>query len=152
MTDFLIVFGAKYLIALPVLVLLGYCIFSRGRVLRQLVWLSALSLPVAYVLGRIAGLLYSDPRPFVVGHFTPLVAHVADNGFPSEHTLAAATLAMIVLYVDKRAGALLWVVAVLIGASRVFAGVHHTTDIIASMGIAIVAVVLCQYMIARLRK
>jgi undecaprenyl-diphosphatase len=148
----LIIFAAKYLIALPVLVLLAYVIFSRGKALRQLLWLSALSLPVAYALGRLAGLLYNDPRPFVVGHFTPLVAHAADNGFPSDHALFAATLAMIVLYADMRSGVALWIVAILIGATRVLAGVHHTTDIVASMLIAIVAVLMSQFIIARLRR
>lgn len=152
MTDFLIIFGATYLIAVPILVLLAYVVFARGRVLRQLAWLTALSLPVAYVLGRVAGMLYTDPRPFVAGHFTPLIAHSADNGFPSDHTLLAATLAMVVLYIDKRAGALLWIVAIVIGTSRVLAGVHHTTDIVASMLIAAVTVPLCQYVIARLRR
>jgi len=147
----LIVFAAKYLIVLPVLVLAGYFVFARGKILRQLTWLTVLSLPVAYVLGRIAGMLYNDPRPFVVGHFTPLVAHAADNGFPSDHTLFAATIAMIVLYVDKRAGALLWVVTLVIGAARVFAGVHHITDIVGSMLIAFVAVAASQYCIAKLR-
>src|SRR6185437_423090 len=140
MTDLLIVVAAKYLIAVPVLVLLAYFVFSRGKIVRQLAWLSLVALPVAYVLGRIAGLLYNDPRPFVVGHFMPLVAHAADNGFPSDHTLFAATIAMIVLYVDKRVGALLWLVTLIIGLARVWAGVHHATDIIASMVIAIIAV------------
>jgi undecaprenyl-diphosphatase len=152
MGDFLIVFGAKYLIAVPVLVLLAYFLFSRGKVLRQLAWLTLLSLPVAYILGRIAGVLYNDPRPFVVDNFTPLITHAADNGFPSDHTLFAATLAMIVLYVNKRVGIALWIVALLIGISRIFAGVHHTTDIIGSVIIALIAVLLSQYIIGLLRR
>lgn len=148
----MIVFAAKYLIALPVLVFLAYCLFLRGKVLTQLVWLSALSLPVAYVLGRLAGLLYNDPRPFVADNFTPLIKHAADNGFPSDHTLFAATIAMIVLYVDKRAGALLWLVAIIIGVARVFAGVHHVLDIVASMLIAAAAVLICQSLIIRFKR
>jgi undecaprenyl-diphosphatase len=145
MSDFLIVVAAKYLIAVPVLVLLAYVVFLRGKTLWRLIYLSVVSLPVAYVLGRLAGLIYTDPRPFVVGHFEPLIAHAADNGFPSDHTLLAATIAMIVLYINKRVGYVLWLTALVIGLVRVFAGVHHVSDIVASMLIAFVAVAGCKY-------
>jgi undecaprenyl-diphosphatase len=149
--DALVIFGAKYLIAVPVLVLLAYLFFSRGKKLRQLLWLSVLSLPAAYALGHLAGLLYSNPRPFVVGHFKPLIEHAANNGFPSDHTLLAATLAMIALYIDLRAGIFLWIAALLIGVSRVAAGVHHALDIVGAMAFAVIAVAASQYLISRLR-
>ena len=41
---------------------------------------------------KLAGALYAHPRPFVVFHAAPLVAHAADNAFPSDH-LAACSLA-----------------------------------------------------------
>ena len=150
--NLLIIFIAKYLIAVPVLVLLAYLVFSRGKVLTQLMWLTAVSLPLAYLLARLSSVLYYDPRPFIEGHFTPLIAHAADNGFPSDHTLLAATLATIILYVDNRAGTLLWLIAVAIGVSRIFAGVHHTVDILASMIIAVAAVVLAQYSVSKVRR
>ncbi len=150
--DLLIIFGAKYLIAVPIVVLLAYILFSRGKKLRQLLWLSVVSLPVAFVIAKLTGMLYYDPLPFVIGNFKPLIEHVANNGFPSDHTLLAATIAAILLYVNARTGIFLWIVALLIGISRIAAGVHHFVDILGSVVIALLVVVLCQYGIARLRK
>ena len=152
MSDFLIIVTAKYLIAVPVLVLLAYIVFLRGKTLWRLIWLSFASLPVAYLLGRLADLVYYDPRPFVVGHFEPLIAHAADNGFPSDHTLLSATIAMIVMYINKRVGLALWLIALGIGIARVLVGVHHVTDIAASMLIGFVAVAGCKYVIDFLGK
>jgi undecaprenyl-diphosphatase len=150
--DILVVFGAKYLVAVPVLALLGFILFSRGKKMKQLVWLSVLSLPVAFVIAKLSGLLYYDPLPFVVDNTKPLIEHAANNGFPSDHTLLAATIAMIVLYIDSRVGIFLWVIAIGIGASRMSAGVHHFVDIAGALVIAVFAVLLSQYAIAKLRR
>lgn len=99
----------------------------------------ALCLSLAFVLSRIAGQLYYNPRPFVVGDFEPLIAHAPDNGFPSDHTLLFATIAVIVWYYDKRYSAALWVLAFCVGAWRIYGGVHHFVDILGSVVIAIIA-------------
>src|SRR5690348_2907445 len=45
----------------------------------------------------LAGTLHTDPRPFVHDPAsTPLFAHPADNGFPSDHSAAAGLLAALV--------------------------------------------------------
>jgi undecaprenyl-diphosphatase len=68
---------------------------------------------------KTAGALWVDPRPFVVDHTTPLIAHNADNGFPSDHTALATAIAAVVFAWHRRVGAALLVVALLLGASRV---------------------------------
>ena len=152
MFDILIIVCAKYLVYVPVLVLLALLVRGARRRKHRLFWLTIISLPLAYMIARIAGHLYYNPRPCVVGHFTPLVAHVADNGFPSDHMLIAATIAMIVLYFNRRLGILLWIVALVIGTARVLAGVHHTADIIGSMVIATVSVIAGHYILHYLRR
>jgi len=64
--------------------------------------------------------------------------HVANNGFPSDHTLLATTIAMLVYIFDKKLGIFLLVVSFLVGASRVVSGVHHWLDINGSIIIALV--------------
>src|SRR6185437_14430901 len=150
--DSLIIFGAKYLVAVPFLVLVLYFILAKTEVKYRLVWMSVFGMAFAYALARIAGDLYNNPRPFVAGHFKPLIEHAADNGFPSDHTLFAATVAAIVFYFNKRMGLVLWVVALLISASRVAAGVHHAIDTVASMAIAIVAVLASHFLVRIIRK
>ena len=97
----------------------------------------------ALLLARLASGLYYDPRPFVVGNFTPLVAHAADNGFPSDHTLLAAFIGWTTLRYSRKYGIVILSLAAIIGLSRVFVGVHHIQDIIGSFivsGIAVWAV------------
>lgn len=89
----------------------------------------------------LAAALHYDPRPFVVNPAVkPLFAHVADNGFPSDHTAVAATVALLVLARRRVLGVVLLIASVLIGVSRVAAHVHHAQDIVASIVIALVAV------------
>ena len=84
-----------------------------------------------------AGLLWTDPRPFVIDHTTPLIKHSVDNGFPSDHTALATAVAAVVLVRHRRVGALLLVVAALLGAARVAAHVHHWPDVLTGFAIGL---------------
>jgi undecaprenyl-diphosphatase len=78
-----------------------------------------------------------------------LIPHVADNGFPSDHTLYAMVVAATLFVFKRKTGILVGVLAVLIGLARVSAGVHHPVDIIASVVIAIIATLL-SYLVLKL--
>ena len=91
---------------------------------------------------KVAGAVWTDPRPFVVDHSTPLIAHGVDNGFPSDHTALAAAVAVVVLVWHRRTGAVLLVLAALLGTSRVLAGVHHVPDILGGYGVGLAAAVI----------
>ena len=91
----------------------------------------------------LAGHLHTDPRPFVSDPASsPLFAHPADNGFPSDHGAAAALLAAVVFRYRRALGALLGVGAALIAWARVAAHVHHAQDVIAGLGIGLAAAAL----------
>ena len=137
-----IIIAAKYLFLLsPILVL--YALWGVPREERRRFFIiSALSFPLAYILGKLAGYAYFNPQPFVVEGFIPLVSHVADNAFPSDHTLLAATCAAVVFVFNTRIGVLAWGVAIGVGIGRVLAGVHHPIDVIASIVISILVVSL----------
>lgn len=151
--DEFFVLSAKYLFVLPVLVLGAYFFFAKRWPAQKGMALFAVPAALlALVLGKIANRLWYDPRPFVLGHFTPLVAHAADNGFPSDHTLLVSAIAVIGTYWDRRLGAALWVIAVLVAIARVYVGVHHLIDVLASMVIALVAVMAWHAIVARKRK
>jgi undecaprenyl-diphosphatase len=80
-----------------------------------------------------------DPRPFTQG-VHPLFPHAADNGFPSEHALFSFTLAFLSFSVSRLVAYGLLPLAMIVGACRVLAGVHHTVDIIAGAVLAAAAV------------
>jgi membrane-associated phospholipid phosphatase len=132
----LTIFAANYFVFIEAVVTagavgLGLYQQSRDNVLR---WLMAAGVTgvTAEVFTQIGGALYNDPRPFV-GHFKPLIAHVADNGFPSDHALLAAFLVVCVLLARA------WLavppvvaLAVLVDWARAGAGIHHPIDVIGS--------------------
>jgi undecaprenyl-diphosphatase len=94
------------------------------------------------VLVKAAGALHTDPRPFVVDPSVhPWFSHPADNGFPSDHTAIGCVTAFVVLRHRRAAGVGLLVLAVVVGAARVLAHVHHVEDIVAGVGIGLLAAV-----------
>lgn len=108
-----------------------------------------LALLVVGVLIAVTSALWTDPRPFTVDGVAPAIAHAADNGFPSDHTAAAAAVAGLVLAYRRRIGILLVVLAVVVGLSRVAAHVHHVPDIIGGLAIGLAAAAI-GIMLARL--
>ncbi|MBC7560855.1 MAG: phosphatase PAP2 family protein [Dermatophilaceae bacterium] len=99
------------------------------------------SVVIAILLIKVVAGLHTDPRPFVVDpSIRPLFAHPPDNGFPSDHTTVAATVAFLVMLYRRWLGALLLVAAIVVGAARMAAHVHHGQDIVAGLLIASLAV------------
>jgi undecaprenyl-diphosphatase len=133
----IIIFCASYLylvsIALYALVLLQ----SPKKKRLSIIWLSALSFPLTFIIGKLSGYLISSPRPFVTEHIKPLIAHVADNGFPSDHTLLTMTIATVIFIYHKKVGIVLFILALLVGTARVVGQIHHPLDIIGASAIAI---------------
>lgn len=131
--DSIIIFGAKYLFAaIPLLFLLALYQASPKHRKQLIVAILAAGI-VAAILDKLSSKLYYDPRPFVTHHIKPLVAHAADNGFPSEHTLLSITIAGVIYLYRKKLGTVAMVIALLVGASRVAAHVHSPIDIIGSI-------------------
>lgn len=138
MTAFFI-FSAKYLFVLPIVILAVYFFMRPRREWKLLAIFAVSSAALAYALAKLGGLVYYDPRPFVVGGFTPLIAHAADNGFPSDHALLVSAIAMIGTLWNGKLGAALWILAAIVAAARVYVGVHHVADVIGAAAMAVAA-------------
>ena len=117
-----------------------------------LIYRALIALPLAFLTGRFLSQIIDSPRPFVVENITPLIDHIADNGFPSEHTLLVATVALLVYTEHRVIGILLAVIAILVGLARVFANVHHSIDVLGSVVIALIAVMLAHIGVKWLQK
>lgn len=140
--DLFFIVGAKYAIVLS-LVLALWCFLKAPRdAQKRIAFFGMVALPLIYCTALIASHFYDNPRPFVVGNFTPLIPHAPDNGFPSDHMLLASAVAAIISFYSRRMGAILWVLALYIGISRVSVGVHHPLDIMGSAVIALVIALL----------
>jgi undecaprenyl-diphosphatase len=142
MLNFLIIFCAKYLYFLLIGIYLVYFIRLPKDEQKSLFLLTVIALPAIFLVSRIPALLYFDPRPFVVGHFAPLIPHAPDNGFPSDHALLTSSIASVVYYHSKKVSALLWLLTLMIGTARVLAGVHHWIDIFGAIIISVIGTVI----------
>jgi len=136
--DTLIIFGAKYLYLVIALAAIVY-FWRQPKELRfKIILCAVIAMPLIYIAAKIIGNFYYNPRPFVVGEFIPLLPHSADNGFPSDHTLLSAAFAATTFFFYRKLGFLLFILAFLVGAARIWAGIHHFIDIWGSIAIAFI--------------
>jgi len=142
MSNAIIIFGAKYLLFLIVGIALVYFLEQPRNKQKQLIVFGIITCVLVFIVAQVATRFYYDARPFVAGHFLPLIPHDPDNGFPSDHTLLASAAAMVIFYFNRKIGTLLLILAALVGVARVMAGVHNPIDIIGSIVISIVVSLL----------
>jgi undecaprenyl-diphosphatase len=144
--DSLIIFGAKYLFIFVVVLALAAWLQANWKIKKQMLLAGVLAGLMAAIFDKIFSHLYYDPRPFVTHQLQPLVAHAADNGFPSEHTLFSIALATVIFFYRPRIGIAAGVIALIVGVSRVAAHVHSPIDILAGVILGIASGYLGYYL------
>jgi undecaprenyl-diphosphatase len=141
------IIGAKYLFIVIAGIAFVYFLKQPRVEQKRLVLFAVLTLPLTYLVSKLGALLYNDPRPFIAGHFRPLMPHDPDNGFPSDHVLLCASIASLFYPSSKELSLTLWALTVLVGLSRIYVGLHHPVDIIGSMLMAIGVAAVVYYFI-----
>ena len=146
----LVIFCAQYLIFVIVLFII-ICLISFPKQQKiKLVLSFLITAVVAFILAKIGSAVIYDPRPFVSDNLVPLFTHAPDNGFPSDHTLFGASIAVALFLVSKRAGVVAFILTLIVGLSRVAAHVHHLTDIIGSIIFAIIGGVVAYFVVPKI--
>lgn len=144
--DSLIIFCAKYLFILVVLLYIAAFVQASPRQRKAYVVALVIAGVVAVVLDKLCGKLYYDPRPFVSQHYLPLIQHAADNGFPSEHTVFCMTIAALLTFYRRGIGIFAILVALIVGLARIDVHVHSPIDILAGVLIGIIAASVGYYL------
>ena len=99
----------------------------RGSALRMLAAVGSI-----YIASELIGQLWPRVRPFErFGDVTPLAPHSPSRSFPSRHVASGLAMAAIGGQEHRRLGRLMAAVAWLLGISRVAAGLHYPTDVVA---------------------
>ena len=129
--NFFVIFFADYAIFL-LFGMLPLLWFAKSRELALHAFLSALT---AWAISKFLKDFFYTPRPFLISGLTPLVKYSSDGSFPSNHTAAAFAIAITVFLHHRRLGIILIILALLIGISRIFGGVHYPIDIIGGAAI-----------------
>lgn len=147
MLDTIMIFFAKYLYLLIVLIGIIFVLQNYLKKKKNALALALLSFPTVLIIAKISSYFFYDTRPFVVHHFIPLVEHAADNGFPSDHALLSFAIASMVFIFNKRLGLILFALGLLVGISRVYVGIHNLIDILGSLIISIVVSIIFNYLL-----
>jgi undecaprenyl-diphosphatase len=145
----LIKFVGDYFFIVSLAILAVYWLRVGRREKVNIVWQLLIGGLLALLLSTIASHVYYDTRPFVTEHVVPIIAHAADNGFPSDHTLLTAFIGFTIYPHSRAVGGVLLLVALLVGIARVAAHIHHPIDIVGSFVIAAISVALVQLLARR---
>lgn len=140
--DMLMILLAKYLYLVVILITIIYAFLQQRSIQNKMIILTVIALPLIYIIAKIGSHFFYDPRPFVTMHIKPLIPHAPDNGFPSDHTLITAAFASVLFVFNKKWGVIAFVLALLVGISRIYVHVHSPIDILGSIVISIVVTTL----------
>jgi membrane-associated phospholipid phosphatase len=145
--DSVIEFAAQYLLFIMVAGFAAFWLLGVDRAGKlRLGGAAVIGLILAAVFLVVAGKLHSDPRPFVQNpSLHPLFPHGKDNGFPSDHSIAAGLIAGLVLVWSRLWGSLFVLAAVCVAAARVAAHVHHVQDVVTGLILGGIAAVIGYY-------
>lgn len=102
---------------------------ERERRQRAVIYAAA-GVVLAYTVTLITRNFITRARPFVDHQVNQLVPHVNDSGFPSDHSILAFAIVASLFVASRRLGWLALVLAVTLGLSRVFIGIHYPGDIV----------------------
>ena len=127
--DALMVGCAKYLPVVFALALIALWLSWRPR--NQLAALLAgVSAFVALGLGQLIGKAMPRSRPYVGHTIHQLIPPSLDTSFPSDHATLGFAVGVMVWRYNRRAGAALLVLAVVLAFARVFVGAHYPADVL----------------------
>lgn len=106
-----------------------YGVYKESKALRRTV--------IDMLLSFIIGYVYPEARPFVGHTVNQLIQHVPNSSFPSNHALGAMAIALGLIAPYRTCGIVFAGLAILVGVSRVYVGVHYPIDIMGGFGLAL---------------
>lgn len=132
--DLFMVIIAKWGAILFGLILVG--LFFSGKDLksktenRKTVVKAVMSAFAALAINQLIGLMYFRPRPFATHAVNLLIDRSPDPSFPSDHTTGASSLSFAVFSANSVAGAIMFILTILMIISRVYVGAHYPLDVL----------------------
>ena len=127
--DALMVGSAKYLPVVFALALIALWLSWRPRN-QWAALLAGISAFVALGFGQLIGKAIPRPRPYVGHTIHQLIPPSLDTSFPSDHATLGFAVAVMVWRYNRRAGAALLGLAVVLAFARVFVGAHYPADVL----------------------
>lgn len=144
------VFISEYMIFFLAFAVLMF-LFSRSNKNRIMVFCAFIALVISEILAKIAGQFHSNYQPFAeLPDVNKLVEKAVNNSFPSDHTIIFFSFC-ITFWLFKRGWGFLWgILAVLVGISRIWVGVHYPADVLVGAIISIVSAMIVYKIVLKL--
>ncbi len=142
--DFLMVFGAEYLIFLMWFLIFIFALKGNHKERKSLL-LFLISWPILFLIIKFIHLFLFEQRPYIANQIIPLISYrVTDASFPSRHASSSFAMAFAFLYFKSKYGGPLLLLATWVSISRVYVGVHYPLDILGGFVIGILSPLLAQ--------
>lgn len=136
-----IAYYGQYLMLIPLALIWFWPRLERSR--RQ--W-SVITAVVAALLAlgtdQVISHIWDRPRPFTAHAHVLLLAASTDPSFPSDHAAGAFAIAVALLIFWRRIGWLAVAYAAVLAFSRVYAGEHYVSDVLAGALVGTLAAVV----------
>ena len=130
LVDAFLIFSAQYLIFFLIAGVLVFLFLKRENFLEKLLIIFGSAI-IAWIFSQIINWIYPVARPFLAHpDINLLFEHGGHDSFPSGHATFAFALATVLFYYHKPLAWLYILGALLIGLSRIVAGVHWPIDIL----------------------
>jgi len=150
-TDDIGILFAKYLVYVLALMMI-YLWFSKRKDIqfRKMLTVSFASCVISEFVGKfIAGNIYYHRQPFaVLSNVHQLISKNVGNSFPSDHTIVFFSI-MTIFFICSKSKQRYWylVLAVLVGLSRIFVGVHYPIDVFVGASIGtIISIITYEFL------
>lgn len=133
--------GATFTISLIVFLL----VLTNGS-LRGIAIASAISLAISHIPVQILKKFYPRKRPYLTIHNAKYPTNpLADHSFPSGHTTAIFSVIIPFLLYEPSITFLLLPVAISVGISRIYLGLHYPSDVLVGMCLGTIAGIVSYY-------
>lgn len=120
-------------IVFTTLFILGLLLFGKGKA-RSIGIQGSITLAISQSITYGLKSLLSRERPYnILQNLNTFGITLKDYSFPSGHTSASFSIAMTIALNVPKLSILVFTVALLIGISRIYLGVHYPTDVLAGM-------------------